>query len=396
MTDNPDALIIGGGIIGASIAYYLAARKYGDILLLERDALASGGTGRSVASLDMLTFHPASVPLYVRTGEIFLNSQEILGEDCGYEVTGSVMMAGPEQAASLEEAVARMQVAGVDVQMVDLDRLPELEPAASPAGLAALSFATQAGYADPVMSTQAFAHAAKRLGVEIRIGQTVLSISTGLDGVLQVETDRGWIESPLVVVAAGPWSGRLLATTGVDLGLQPVRHPVVSFKRPDDFGAAHHSIIDLPGGIYARPESGGLTLLGSLDTKVGYDPADPADDHGGVTNDYTWWAVERMIQRYPSLERATLGKGWSGMMMLSPDWKPVLGEVAEIPGLYCATGFSGQGFQVSAGVGDFLAGMIAGEEGAAAVLAPFHPSRFSEERKRSSADDRTDELGLFG
>lgn len=395
MTEKPDALIIGGGIVGVSIAHFLAARGYGHILLLERDALAGGGTGRSVASLDHLTFHPPSVRLYARTAEVFLNSREMLGEDCGYEVTGSVMMAAPEQADSLEKAVEQMQAAGVDVQFSDIEALDEFEPAAVPDGLAAFSFAPKAGYADPAMATQAFAASAKRQGVSFRIGQEVLGITSADSKPLQVQTNRGLIESPVVVVAAGAWSGRVLQFAGAELGLQPVRHPVVSFKRPGDFGKAHHSIIDLPGGIYARPETGGLTLLGSLDTKMGYDPADPDDDHGGVPNDYTWWAIERMIARYPSLERSVLDNGWSGMMMVSPDWKPVIGEIAESPGLYCATGFSGQGFQISAGVGDFLAGMIAGDKEAAAILGAFHPSRFAEDGAESS-DDRTDELGLFG
>ncbi len=393
MSERTDALVIGGGIIGAAIAYYLAERKYGKTVLLERNALACGGTGRSVASLDMLTFHAPSVPLYLRTGEVFLNCREILGGDCGYEVTGSVMMAGPEQAKSLRAAVAQMQAAGAEVRLADMAELAQLEPAASPDGLTALSYAAQAGYADPAMSTQAFANAAQRLGVDMRIGQDALRISAGEGGILQVETNRGVIESPVVVIAAGPWSGRLLATAGVSLPLQPVRHPVVSFRRPQDFGPAHHSIIDLPGGVYARPESGGLTLLGSLDTKVGYDPADPDDDHGGVTNDYTWWAVERLIARYPVLERATLDRGWSGMMTITPDWKPVLGEVAEMPGLYCAAGFSGQGFQVCAGAGDYLAGLIAGEAEAREVLAAFSPARFSQ---GGGGENRTDELGLFG
>lgn len=395
MTEKADALIIGGGIVGVSVAYFLAARGHGDIVLLERNALAGGGTGRSVASLDHLTFHPPSVPLYARTAEVFLNSQEMLGEDCGYEVTGSVMMVAPQQADSLQIAVGQMQAAGVDVAYFDIEDLGRFEPAAVPDGLAAFSFAPNAGYADPALATQAFAAAAKRGGVQFRIGEEVLGISKGEGKMLRVETNMGAIESPVVVVAAGAWSGRVLQFAGLDFGLQPVRHPVVSFKRPEDFGAAHHSIIDLPGGIYARPETGGLTLLGSLDTKVGYDPADPDDDHGGVSNDYTWWAIERMIARYPTLERSVLDRGWSGMMTISPDWKPVIGEIDGYAGLYCATGFSGQGFQVSAAVGDFLAGTIAGEEEAAAVLAAFRPSRFNEDGL-SSSDNRTDELGLFG
>jgi sarcosine oxidase subunit beta len=121
-----------------------------------------------------------------------------------------------------------------------------------------------------------------------------------------------------------------------------------------------------------------LILAGSIDPSVGYDPIAPEDFQGQVTSEYTLWVAERLIQRYPALEASSLQQGWSGLMTISPDWQPVLGALPQLSGLYCATGFSGQGFKISPAVGDLMAGLIAGEAEAAKLLAPFRPTRFIE------------------
>ena len=194
--------------------------------------------------------------------------------------------------------------------------------------------------------------------------------------IVGVETAVGSINAPLTIIAAGPWSGALLQTAGIELPLQPVRHPVVCLRRPPAFGPAHHSLLDLTTGIYGRAESGGLTLLGSINPEVGYDPINANDGAGYVHDDYIFWAMERMTQRFPVLESSELLTGWSGIMTISPDWQPVIGSWPDIPGLYCAAGFSGQGFQISPAVGDLLAGLIVGSDTALELLAPFSPTRF--------------------
>jgi sarcosine oxidase subunit beta len=187
------------------------------------------------------------------------------------------------------------------------------------------------------------------------------------------------VTAPVVVSAAGPWSGHLLKAFGLsDLGLYACEHPVIPMQRSADFGPAHLSILDLPQQIYARPETGNLTLAGSMDPAIGYDPIEPENFRGQVTSEYTLWVAERLAQRYPALEAGELCQGWSGLMTISLDWQPVLGALPEISGLYCATGFSGQGFKISPAVGDLMAGLIAGEAEAAKLLAPFRPTRFAE------------------
>ena len=376
MQETTDIIIVGGGVIGVSIAYHLAQRQVGRILLLERESLGSGSTGLSVASIDGLTLQPHAVELFAQSAHFFTQCDEVLGAPCGFVQTGSIVLAGPEQEEGLATAVSRMQAAGLDVQFLSPDELAALEPRMALDGVAAGSFTPQAGYADPVLTTQAFAEAARRLDVDIRQGQMVLGLRREGERIVGVETAVGSINAPLTIIAAGPWSGALLQTAGIELPLQPVRHPVVCLRRPPAFGPAHHSLLDLTTGIYGRAESGGLTLLGSINPEVGYDPINANDGAGYVHDDYIFWAMERMTQRFPVLESSELLTGWSGIMTISPDWQPVIGSWPDIPGLYCAAGFSGQGFQISPAVGDLLAGLIVGSDTALELLAPFSPTRF--------------------
>jgi glycine/D-amino acid oxidase-like deaminating enzyme len=380
MSETADILIVGGGVIGVSIAYHLARRGFGRIVLLERDSLACGSTGRSVATIDLLTLQPHAVELYARSAVLFHQCDQILGSGCGFVETGSIILAGPEQESGLSTAVSHMQAAGVDVQSLTLDTLRTLEPQTTLDEVVTATYSPQAGYADPVLTTQALAGAARRIGVDMQQGRAVTRLRRAGKQVIGVETASGNIDALVVIVAAGAWSATLLRTVGIELDLQPVRHQVVCLRRPSDFTSLQHSLLDLTTGIYARPESGGLILLGSINPDVGYDSTAPDDGAGYVHDDYILWAMERLVRRYPALAASELAQGWAGIMTISPDWQPVLGNWPDTPNLYCAAGFSGKGFQMSPATGDLMAGLVSGDAEASNILAPFAPSRFDDSR----------------
>ncbi len=347
-------------------------------MLLEREVLGSGSTGRSEASIDLYSHQPAAMALQARAYEVFVNFEALFGQECGLVTTGLAVLAGPEHAHGLQAAVHSAQALGIEARLLNPTEFGALEPAATVTDLAAVYYAPGGGYADPMLTTNAIAAAARRLGVTIQQGRVVTGLKRAGDRVIGLETSTGPMAAPVVVSAAGPWSGRVLKAFGLsDLGLYACQHPVISLHQRVEDGSPHISLLDLPLQTYARPETGHLTLAGSMDRAVGYDPVEP-DDHGRVTDDYTFWVAERLVQRYPALERAELRAGWSGLMTISPDWQPVMGAIPDAPGLYIATGFSGQGFKISPAVGDLMAGLIAGESEAEQLLAPFRPTRFRE------------------
>jgi sarcosine oxidase subunit beta len=350
-------------------------------VLLEREVLGSGSTGRSVASIDLFSHHAGSIQLQAAAYELFAHFKELFGTECGLVKTGLAVLAGSEHAAGLSQAAMLGQAAGIETHLLSPADFARLEPAARSEDLVLICYVPAAGYADPMLTTNTLAAAARRLGVLIQPGRPVTGLRRSAERVSGVDTASGSIAAPVVVSTAGPWSGRLLRAFGcADLGLWPCRHSVISLYHPVDSGAPGLSLLDLANQVYARPETGQLTLAGSMDPAVGYDPVEPEDDHGRVASAYTFWVAERVVQRYPALETSQLRAGWSGLMTISPDWKPVLGALPEALGLYCATGFSGQGFKMSLAVGDLMAGLIAGKAEAAELLAPFRPTRFAEDQ----------------
>lgn len=374
-----EAVVIGGGIMGVSIAYYLAQRNFGRVIVLEREALGSGSTGRSVASIDLFSLQPAALKLQVQAYEIFAHFEEIIGAECGLVTTGFAALGGPEHTADLQHGVAITTAAGLEAQSLTLADFAALEPAANLEDLATICYVPAAGYADPVLTLNGYAAAARRAGVVIQQGKPVTGLAQQGGRVIGVKTRSEVIAAPVVVCAAGPWNGQLLKSFGVDgRGLYAVRHPVIVLQGAEDQDSPRLSLLDLPNDTYARPETGGLTLAGSITPTVGYEPVNPEDNDASVTADYTFWAAERLVQRYPLLASGRLRPGWSGLITISPDWQPVLGAIPELAGLYCAAGFSGQGFKISPAVGNLMAGLLAGESEAIQLLAPFRPTRFAE------------------
>jgi len=372
-------VIIGGGIIGVSIAYHLAQRNVDRIVVLERSTLGSGSTGRSVASIDLFALLPAAMQLQVKAYEIFAHFEEQFGTSCGLVKTGFAVLGGPEHVADLQEGVAVTKSVGVDIQWLTPSDFANLEPTANVDDLATVAYVATAGYADPVLTLNAYVAAARRQHVHIAQGHAVTGIVQQHGRVTGVTTKTATISTPVAVCAAGPWSARFLTPLGLDdLGLYVMRHPVIVMKGQNEQQTIRHSMIDQRNDIYARPENGGQTLAGSITPDVGYRIVEPEDGERRVTAEDQYWCAERLVQRYPALATAGLHPGWTGLLSISPDWQPVLGAHPDLKGFYCATGFSGQGFKVSPAVGDLMAGLLVGEAEAAAQLMPFRPSRFRE------------------
>jgi glycine/D-amino acid oxidase-like deaminating enzyme len=251
-----------------------------------------------------------------------------------------------------------------------------IEPRIDPSSLVGVVYEPDSGYADPSAVTLAYAAAARRLGVVVEQGVEVTKILTHADRVTGVATAAGEvIAAPVVVNAAGLWSPRVASPIGVELPIVIGRHPVFIVERDPDFGPPHPVFLDLAGGTYVRPETGGLTLTGSLTDDETRHPMDPdlLGSEAGFAE--AAQALERTSRALPRLAEARYRQGYAGAFDITPDWMPILDQ-SPLGGFWIAAGLSGHGFKLAPAIGEMMAALITGAPPPVSA-APFRFDRFA-------------------
>ena len=359
MTETADILIIGGGVMGASIAYHLAQQRGGRIVLLERDALANGTTGRSGAIVRQHYSNDFTIRMAKESLAVFQHFAEVIGGDCGFITTGMIVTASELHADALRANVQMQQEQGVNTQLIGGSEIGEVAPEYSDAGVSLACYESDTGVADPVATTYCFAQRARECGAIIREGVTVTHILKQQGSVTGVRTVGGDILAPTVVLAANVWSKRLAQPLGISLPITPTRHPMIALRRPNDFGGRqgiHAVALDMTRNIYLRPDVGGVTLVGSTeDVLVASDPDNYAQGLSEQENAHFRTAAGECL---PALTRAVPRGGWAGIYDDTPDYHPILDRLSPYDGLYCAVGFSGHGFKLSPVIGQWMAQFI--------------------------------------
>ena len=359
MTDTADVVVVGGGAMGASIAYHLAAAGAGRIVLLEREAaLGLGSTGRCAGGFRHQFTSEINVRLSLESVRMIRSFTAEHGLPLDVHVEGYLFLVRSEAAWQDHRAAAAMQRSlGARVEELDAGAVAELIPGLDTDGIVGATLGPDDGIADPSGLTNGYATLARRRGVEIRLGSAVMGIRTNADGsaIRGVETDQGSIDAPVVINAAGVWAAQLAATCGVVLPIQPEpRHIVVTSGfpgRPErrtlviDTATMFYFHREGPGVLMGMPRRG--DVVSTFDTIV--------DDA---------WIAEQLlptaISVLPSLADAGLARSWVGLYEMTPDRHAILGPVEGLDGLYLANGFSGHGFQHAPIVGRVIADMVAG------------------------------------
>ncbi len=371
-----DAVIIGGGVMGCGILYNLAERGVTDTVLLERDVLGSGSTGRSQAILRMHYSNEVTTRLAWDSLAIFRDFHEITGMPSGYTKTGYFVIVGPEDRDAMLENVSMQRAAGVDTSIVTAEDIQEIAPMVRTYGGESFAYEPESGYADPYSVTTGYANAARDRGARIMSESPAVGIEISANRVTAVLTESGRIETPIAVVAAGPWSGPLLASVGVEVPLRPIRHQVIMLRRPQDVVPDHPIIGDVVNDMSPRPDAGNLTLIG-----VGEDEeASPDTFNQGVDMPMVEATFEKLVRRMPGMARALFRGGWSGLFTTTPDWHPVLDRVDGIDGLYVAVGFSGHGFKLSPMIGVVMSELITQGRATSLDISEMSLNRFAEGR----------------
>ncbi len=380
-TPAADVVIVGGGIMGTSLARELALRGAGSVLLLERRTVAFGGSGRTGA---LLRRHYSNVPeatLAHRGWEIYSNFPEIVGGEpvhtaCGLVVTVDTSPECEANIGKLHRNIALQNGVGIPSRAVTPEELAELQPFADWSDVRIAAYEHNSGYVDSVTATRGMAQAARRAGAEIREQTPVLGVETDGSRVTGVRTGDGVIHAGAVVVAAGPWTPQALAGSGVELPIEATRVQVAILHRPLELEQPHFVYLDTAAGIFARPWAPGRTMIGVAGGDQ-HDACDPDDYREQNDPDYPQLAIDAISKRIPAMKKASYLTGQVGMYDMSPDTHPLLGAIGP-DGLHVMTGFSGAGFKKAPGIAEAMSDMITKGHCDWVDMSVFRPGRFFE------------------
>jgi len=375
MKPTADVVIIGGGCMGASVAYHLARRGVTDVVLVEREAqLGAGSTGRNAGGVRHQFSHEANIRLSIESIGLLERFEAEVGAAIDFHQHGYLFLLS--ELASVD-AFARdvelQQALGVDVEWLTPEAAARLAPGLRVGGVRAATFCARDGITDPDGVTQGFAKAARAAGAEIARGTEVTGIAVERGRVTGVETTRGRVAAPVAVIAAGPWAGVVGAMAGVRVPIEPLRRHIFIAAAPAGgwAGGAPDTrimVIDFETTFYFHREGAGV-LFGM---------GDPGERPGFDTS-VQWDLLERLTpvaaRRLPALADAPISHAWAGLYEMTPDAMPIVGPVPEVEGLYVIAGFSGHGFQHSPATGRILADVIAGRD-PGFDLGPFAADRF--------------------
>ncbi len=371
-----DAVIVGGGVIGCSIQYHLARLGVTNTVLLERDVLASGSTGRSQAICRMHYSNRITTQLAWQSLQVFADFDERVGGTSGFVRTGYLVVVNEADQDGLERNVAMQQELGVPTSVVSQDDLSQVAPMVTLYNDERAAWEPNSGYADPYQVTVAYAARAREAGARILTRNPAAGIEAQSGRVQAVVTTAGdRIATETVIVAAGPWSRRVLAGVGVEAPLIPVRHQVATVARPIEAVPHHPTVGDISQSFSFRPDGSNFTTMGFGDDE---EESDPEIYPQGLEMPQAAAARAKLGRRVPGMSDAYYRGGWSGLFTTTPDWHPILDATPGVGGLYCAIGFSGHGFKLSPAVGKSVAELVVEGRARDVDLAPLRFTRFAE------------------
>jgi sarcosine oxidase, subunit beta len=380
MTDNgqpktADIVILGAGVMGASIAFQLAQRKAGRVVVIEKDHVASGGSGRSSALVRMHYSYPPEVQLALLSLKMFENWREVVGEEGEFRRTGFVRIVHPNETDRLRQNVEMQRALGARVELIDRKQLHEIEPDWKIDEVELAAYEPSSGYGDGNVVATGFLSRAREMGVEYmpRTRATAFALHNGrVSGVL---TDKGEIAAPVLVAATGPWTRPLFSAAGYDVPIEPEFHQVAILKNAPGMKAAGCACIDSVTATYFRSDGSDKFLVGDF---YGTRPVDPDEYPQRASDESLEEIIERACGRVPALENAEVMRGVTGVYDSTPDARPLLGEVPGIRGLHICAGFSGMGFKISPAIGVVMAELLLDGVARTVDISSFRPSRFAE------------------
>ena len=371
-----DILILGAGVMGASIAFHLAQRKAGKIFVIDKDHVGRGGSGRSSALIRMHYSFAPEVQLALVSLKMFERWEELVGEATLFQKTGFVRIVHPNEMERLRLNVEMQRRLGVNVRLISRQDLQQLEPDWMVGEVEFAAYEPDSGYGDGAGVASDFLARARDHGVCYLPRTQAISIQKEGDHVRSVTTNYGDIDSPVVIAATGPWTRPLLQEVGCDLPIETEYHQVAILKNALDMRGGGCACIDSGTQTYFRPDGSDKFLVGDFYGERG--PVDPDNFPQRASEESMEAVIERACHRIPKLANAEVMRGVTGVYDMTPDSRPLLGEIPGITGLYVCAGFSGMGFKISPAVGLVMSELIVDSIAKTVDITAFRPKRFAE------------------
>ena len=364
-------VVIGGGVVGCSIAYHLARRGQRDVVVLEREAVGSGTTSKAAGGIRSQFPTETEIRFSLEAIGVFERFAEEFGVDIGYRRIGYLfLISDPADLAGYRERMTLQRRLGVDVREITPADAQAMVPALRVDDLIAAVWGPTDGMAGPAEVTNGFARRARELGARIVEGVTVTGIDVAHGGAQGVTTSQGAVSAPLVINAAGPSAARIGRLAGVDVPVQPRRRHIFFTEPFPEIPGPVPLTTDRASGFYFRKEMEQLLLSPGDVEDIGEDFDVPMDR---ARIDET---VEKALHRIPIVEKARIAGGWAGLRPLTPDDHAIIGWAPGVDGFFLAVGFGGHGFQHSPATGRYVSEWLL--DGKPSLdLSLFDPGRFA-------------------
>ena len=356
-------IVIGGGAIGASIAYHLVQAGESDVVLIEKSRLTDGATWHAVGLVGQFRSDPNLTRIMQYSAQLFETLADETGQDIGWNRVGSLRLAASEDRwLELQRAATAGRGFGFEMELLSPGEAAELYPLLSTAGLVGAAFISGDGHVDPYSLTHAYAKGLRAGGGNVFEGVQVTDLIRQDHRVTHVVTDHGTIEAEVVVNAAGLWARQVGWMAGVDLAAGVVEHQFVVTDKSDEIPDGLPTLRDPDGGFYAKPEPGALAIGG---WESWTRPVNPIDGFPWDKTQYLFEGdLDRLAEvfkpaanRIPVLDTLGLRTFVNGPIPISPDGEPIMGRAPGLDNFFVACGFT-SGIAASGGAGKAMSGWI--------------------------------------
>ncbi|MEW5993733.1 MAG: FAD-dependent oxidoreductase [Candidatus Zixiibacteriota bacterium] len=370
MRKSADVVIIGGGIIGVSVAFYLAREKYGQIVLVDKEPLlGAGATSKAAGGIRAQFSTRVNIQMSMLAEKILGNFKEETGSEALFDRVGYMfLLTEDREVEEFRKHYELQRSLDLNVQLLKPEEIGQYAPHVRLDDVKLATFCHDDGLADPHEFLSGYEHAARRMGVEIELEAEVTAVRSDSRRITGVETVKGEVSCPLVINCAGPYAKLIGKMVGVKVPVEPIRRQVVTTGELDFVKPFFPMVVDVTSGLYCHKESQGM-LLGWADKSV-----EPSFDVS-IDPDYTDAILEKALYRIPQLEEAEIANQWAGLYETTPDHHAIIGYDPEVEGLFHVTGFSGHGFMQAPAAGRVTAEILTGRT-PTVDISPLSPERF--------------------